>query len=112
VGERLSRSGVLRRAESRRLLRTTVTYVPTDRNAVAWPATRLRAVLDRPQPPLVPDALLLGLVSVTGLTGEVLWNAGPQAHHRLGVLLPALPPPLKELVAQTDAAVGAAVLRA
>lgn len=112
VGERLSRSGVLRRQEGRRLLRATVTYVPTDLNAVAWPATRLRAMLDRPQPPLVPDALLLGLVSVTGLTGEVLWNAGPRAHHRLGVLLPALPQPLKELVAQTDAAVGAAVLRA
>ncbi|MCM0676192.1 GPP34 family phosphoprotein [Micromonospora phytophila] len=111
VGERLARAGVLRRQESRRLLRTNVSYLPIDLNAVAWPATRLRALLDRPDPPSVPDALLLGLVVAAGLTREVLWSAGPRAHHRLGVLIPALPLPLKELVAHTEAAVGAAVLR-
>ncbi|SCL33172.1 Golgi phosphoprotein 3 (GPP34) [Micromonospora nigra] len=111
VGERLARGGVLRRQESRRLLKTTVSYVPLDLNVVAWPATRLRAVLERPDPPGVPDALLLGLVAAVGLTREVLWSAGPRAHHRLNLLIPALPPPLKELVAHTEAAVGAAVLR-
>lgn len=111
VGERLARAGVLRRQESRRLLRTTVSYQPVDLNAAAWPATRLRALLDRPEPPNVPDALLLGLISAAGLTREVLWSAGPRAHHRLSLLVPALPAPLKELVAQTEAAVGAAVLR-
>ncbi|SCE70255.1 Golgi phosphoprotein 3 (GPP34) [Micromonospora coriariae] len=111
VGERLARAGMLRRQESRRLLRTSVSYLPIDLNAVAWPATRLRALLDRPDPPSVRDALLLGLVVASGLTREVLWSAGPRAHHRLNVLIPALPPPLKELVAHTEAAVGAAVLR-
>jgi hypothetical protein len=111
VGERLARAGVLRRQESRRLLRSSVSYVPVDLNTAAWPATRLRALLERPGPPNVPDALLLGLVSAAGLTREVLWSAGPRAHHRLGVLIPALPAPLKELVVHTEAAVGAAVLR-
>lgn len=111
VGERLSRSGVIRRHEKRGLLRTTVSYVATDLNALAWPATRLLALLDRPQPPTAPDALLFGLVSATGLTREVLWNADPRAQHRFGVLLPALPQPLRELVGHTEAAVGAAVLR-
>ncbi|MEH1098981.1 GOLPH3/VPS74 family protein [Micromonospora sp. CPCC 205561] len=111
VGERLVRAGVLRRRENRRLLRTTVSYLPIDLNAVAWPATRLRALLDRPEPPSVPDGLLLGLVVAAGLSREVLWSAGPRAHHRLNVLLPALPPPLRDLVAHTEAAVGAAVLR-
>lgn len=111
VGERLARAGVLRRQESRRLLRTSVSYVPIDLNVAAWPATRLRALLDRPDPPQVPDAALLGLVSAAGLTREVLWSAGPRAHHRLAVLIPALPAPLRELVAHTEAAVGAAVLR-
>ncbi|MFI6226692.1 GPP34 family phosphoprotein [Micromonospora echinospora] len=111
VGERLSRSGVVRRQEKRRLLRTTVDYVATDLNALAWPATRLLALLDRPHPPAVPDALLCGLVSATGLTRDVLWHADPRAQHRFGVLLPALPLPLRELVAHTEAAVGAAVLR-
>jgi hypothetical protein len=111
VGERLSRSGVVRRQETRRLLRTTVDYVATDVNALAWPATRLLALLDRPHPPTVADALLCGLVSATGLTRDVLWPASPRAQHRFGVLLPALPMPLRELVAHTEAAVGAAVLR-
>ncbi|WP_433349258.1 GOLPH3/VPS74 family protein [Micromonospora sp. CA-111912] len=111
VAERLARAGVLHRQESRRLLRTTIGYVPIDLNAVAWPATRLRALLDQPEPPAVPDALLFGLVSAAGLTREVLWSANPRAHHRLGVLIPALPPPLKELVAHAEAAVGASVLR-
>ncbi|WBB69817.1 GPP34 family phosphoprotein [Micromonospora sp. WMMD812] len=111
VGERLARAGVLRRQESRRLLRVAVTYLPVDLNTVAWPATRLRALLDRPEPPSVPDGLLLGLLVAAGLSREVLWSAGPRAHHRLHVLIPALPAPLKELVAHTEAAVGAAVLR-
>ncbi|MGC4807228.1 GOLPH3/VPS74 family protein [Micromonospora sp. DT233] len=111
VAERLARAGVLRRQETRRLLRTSVSYLPIDLNAVAWPATRLRALLDQPEPPTVPDGLLFGLVCATGLTREVLWSGGDQAHHRLSVLIPALPLPLKELVAQTEAAVGAAVLR-
>ncbi|MEH0936994.1 GOLPH3/VPS74 family protein [Micromonospora psammae] len=111
VGERLARAGVLRRQEKRSLLRSSVNYVPIDLNAVAWPATRLAALLERAEPPSVPDATLLGLVAAAGLTREVLWSAGPRAHHRLGLLLQALPAPLKELVAHTEAAVGAAVLR-
>ncbi|MEH1017595.1 GPP34 family phosphoprotein [Micromonospora sp. CPCC 206060] len=111
VGERMTRNGTVHREESRRLLRTSVVYVPVDINAAAWPATRLRALLDRPEPPTVPDGLLFGLVTATGLTREVLWAAGPRAHHRLSVLIAALPPPLKELVMHTEAAVGAAVLR-
>ncbi|WP_407663061.1 GOLPH3/VPS74 family protein [Micromonospora radicis] len=111
VGERLARAGVLRRQETRRLLRSSVSYLPIDLNVAAWPATRLRALLDRAESPSVPDALLLGLVAAAGLTREVLWSAGPRAHHRLNLIIPALPAPLKELVAHTEAAVGAAVLR-
>lgn len=111
VGERLARAGAVRRQETRRLLRSAVVYVPVDINAAAWPSTRLRALLDEPEPPTVPDALLFGLITATGLTREVLWSAGPRAHHRLSVLIAALPPPLKELVMHTEAAVGAAVLR-
>ena len=111
VGERLARAGVLRRQESRRLLRTSVSYVPIDLNAVAWPSTRLQALLERADPPSVADGALLGLVAAAGLTREVLWSAGPRAHHRLGALIQSLPAPLKELVAHTEAAVGAAVLR-
>lgn len=112
VGERLSRAGVLRRRESRRLLRTTVGYVPVDPNAAAWPTTRLRVLLERSDPPpTLADAVLLGLIAAAGLDREVLWSTGPRAQHRLTSLVAALPAPLKELVAHTEAAVGAAVLR-
>lgn len=112
VGERLSRAGVLRRRESRRLLRTTVGYVPVDPNAAAWPTTRLRVLLERADPPpTLADAVLLGLINAAGLDREVLWSTGPRAQHRFTNLIAALPAPLKELVAHTEAAVGAAVLR-
>ncbi|MDM4718357.1 GPP34 family phosphoprotein [Micromonospora sp. WMMA1363] len=112
VGERLARAGVLRRQEGRRLLRTTVSYVPIDPNTAAWPATRMRVLLERSEPPpTLSDALLLGLIAAAGLSREVLWTAAPGAHHRLAGLVAALPPPLKELVVHTEAAVGAAVLR-
>ncbi|SCL24332.1 Golgi phosphoprotein 3 (GPP34) [Micromonospora rhizosphaerae] len=111
VGERLVRAGVLRRQESRRLLRSSLSYEPIDLNTPAWPATRLRTLLERPDPVSVPDALLLGLIAATGLTREVLWSAGPPVHQRLNALIPALPAPLKELVGHTEAAVGAVVLR-
>ncbi len=112
VGERLARAGVLRRQENRRLLRTSITYVPIDPNTAAWPATRLRVLLERSEPPpTLADAVVLGLITAAGLSREVLWSAGPRAHHRLAGLVAALPPPLKELVAHTEAAVGAAVLR-
>ncbi|MEU8263922.1 GPP34 family phosphoprotein [Micromonospora sp. NPDC048999] len=111
VGEQLARAGVLRRQENRRLLRTSLSYVPVDSNTAAWPAARLWTLLERPEPIAAPDALLLGLAAATGLAREVLFGAGPQAHHRLSALIPALPAPLKELVGHTEAAVGAAVLR-
>ncbi len=113
VGERLSRAGVLRRQETRRLLRTRVDYVPIDPNAAAWPATRLRVLLERSDPPptTLADAVLLGMIAAAGLRRELLWSAEPQAEHRFTELVASLPPPLKELATQTEAAVGAAVLR-
>ncbi|WBB82344.1 GPP34 family phosphoprotein [Micromonospora sp. WMMD882] len=111
VGERLSRAGVVRRQERRGVLRASVSYVAVDRNALAWPGARLLALLERPDPPTVPDALLCGLVAATGLTRVVLWDADPRARRRFGMLRPALPRALRELVGHTEAAVGAAVLR-
>ena len=111
VGERLARAGVLRRQENRRLLRTTVSYLPIDLNAAAWPATRLRALVERPEQPRCRTPPCSGWSAAAGLTREVLWSAGPRAHHRLATLVQSLPAPLKELVVHTEAAVGAAVLR-
>ncbi|BCJ67750.1 GOLPH3/VPS74 family protein [Polymorphospora rubra] len=110
VGERLARSGAVRRHEYRRMLRTTTAYLPVDINAAAWPGTRLRALVDRDEPADQPDLTLLGLVGATNLTREVLWHGRSEAQRRIDQLLTNLAPPLRELVAHTEAAVGAAVL--
>lgn len=110
VGERLARAGAVRRHESRRMLRTTVVYLPVDINAAAWPATRLRALVDRTGSANLPDLTLLGLVGVTNLTREVLWHGRAETGRILDELLATLPPPLRELVAYTEAAIGAAVM--
>ncbi|MEV7228803.1 GPP34 family phosphoprotein [Polymorphospora sp. NPDC051019] len=110
VGERLARSGVVRRHEFRRLLRTTTAYLPVDINAAAWPATRLRALVDRGEAADQADLALLGLVGATNLTREVLWHGRSEAQRLVDRLLTDLTPPLRELVAHTEAAVGAAVL--
>ncbi|HEX5540244.1 MAG TPA: GPP34 family phosphoprotein [Micromonospora sp.] len=112
VGERLARSGVVRRQESRRLLRTTTTYIPMDINAAAWPAARLRSLFDHIEAMRLPDAVLLGLVSATGLARPLLWQADSAIPKQLQRVIASLPPPMKELVTHTEAAVGAATLSA
>lgn len=110
VGERLARAGVVRREETRRLLRTSIVYPPVDINAAAWLVTRLRAVLDRSDSITTPDAMLLGLVTATNLTRQVWWESEPRVLQRLSQTVAALPPPLRELVMHIEAAVGAAVM--
>ncbi|HEX5595969.1 MAG TPA: GPP34 family phosphoprotein [Micromonosporaceae bacterium] len=112
VGERLARAGMVRRQESRRLLRSTTTYVPVDINAAAWPATRLRSLFDHVESMSLPDAVLVGLVAATGLDRKVLWQSASAIPKYLGHVIASLPPPTQELVTHTEAAVGAAVLSA
>lgn len=110
VGERLARAGVVRRQETRRLLRTSIVYPPVDINAAAWPATRLRSLLDRPEAMTVSDVVLFGLITATNLARQVWWHAEPHSLQQLTHIVASLPPSLRELVMHVDAAVGAAVL--
>lgn len=108
VGQRLERAGRVTRTQRRwgRVVR----YVPVDMSTAAWPGHRLRLFLTRGEPMTVTDTLLAGLVSATGLTSQVLWDAPASSHEYLASLIAALPPPLRELVAHLQAAVGDAVL--
>ncbi|HEX6968677.1 MAG TPA: GPP34 family phosphoprotein [Micromonosporaceae bacterium] len=105
VGERLARAGVVRRQSTRRLLATTTTYVPIDINDAAWPTARLRALLDRGEAMNLSDTVLLGLIEATGLSRAVLSRSGEEVRR----LLATLPPPLIELITQTEATVAVAL---
>ncbi len=110
VGQRLVRAGVVEQAHVRRLLRTTIRYLPIDINLPAGRVVRLRRLLTSAEPLRVADTTLAGLVNATGLTGHVLWDADAMSGRRLQGLVSTLPPPLRDLVVQVDAAVGDAVL--
>jgi hypothetical protein len=59
-----------------------------------------------------PDVVLAGLVTATGLDTYVLADTPPHARPYLQRVVGGLPPSLREVVAQTAAAVGDAVLNA
>src|SRR5262245_19266689 len=108
VGERLVRGGHATKSVSR--WRRTASYLPTDMSAAAWPEARLRMLLTRREHWIWEDVLLAGLVSATGLREHVLWDADPAIRQHLAEVVSWLPPALTELVGQTEAAVGDAVL--
>jgi hypothetical protein len=109
VGQRLLRAGHVRRVQARKLLRTTMHYVPVDLNTFLWPATRLEMALRRREQVDLQDLFLAGLINVTDLHRSVIHGV-PSSTTSLSQLLPALPPALRELLVITDAVYGDAVL--
>jgi hypothetical protein len=110
VAQRMMRSGLVSRAETRKLWRTAVAYKAVDVNLAAWPEARLRGLLSRRAQMTVTDVTLLALIVAVGLARKFLADTDHQAPRHLMDLIDALPAPLRELAAQTEAAVGAAVL--
>jgi hypothetical protein len=113
VRQRLLVDGALVRVEAPWWARIHgVRHRPTDVNAAVWPAIRLAGMLSRHERPSLSDAVLTGLVGVTGLLGHVLWFPDEHAPgwEHAAVLRRALPAPLGTLVAHTAAAVGQSVL--
>ncbi|HEV7896902.1 MAG TPA: GPP34 family phosphoprotein [Planosporangium sp.] len=110
VGQRLVRSGAVRQTQSRRLLKTATRYAVNDLNLRAARMVRMRRVLAGAEPMYMADATLIGLAEATGLTRHVLWDRNSDSLKRLRAATKALPPPLRDLVAQAEEAVGGAVL--
>jgi hypothetical protein len=108
VGQRLSRAGLV--THGRRRWGRPTRYVPLDMSTAAWPQHRLRHLLLRGESLPLADALLAGLVKATGLTPLVLWDAPVSSHRHLSGSVASLPAPLRDLIAQLEAAVGDAVL--
>jgi Golgi phosphoprotein 3 (GPP34) len=110
IGQRLVRAGVVQQQQVRKLLRTTVRYVANDINLPAGRVVRLRRLLTSGEPMRVADTTLGGLAEATGLTGHILWDTDAASVRRLQGMVAALPPPLRDLIVQVEAAVGDAVL--
>jgi len=105
VAGRLERSGYLRRAAGRRPGRR----VPVDPDWAFAPLVRVRSALDPARPWSAHGAVLAGLAVACGL-GFRLAQYVPPAGRRLDDVAARLDPGLRELIAQTQAAVDSAVL--
>lgn len=110
IGQRLVRAGVVQQQQVRKLLRSSVRYVANDINLPAGRVVRLRRLLTSAEPMRVADTTLGGLAEATGLTGHILWDTDAASVRRLHTMITALPPPLRDLIVQVEAAVGDAVL--
>jgi Golgi phosphoprotein 3 (GPP34) len=110
VGVRLSRAGHVQVNKTRRPWGTVVRYVPTDLNMAVWPADRLNLLVSRGDPLDFPDAMLAGLVAVTGLTKQVWWDGDAVTLRNIAAAVASLPISLREILAHTEAAVGDATL--
>jgi len=114
VAVRLVRIGALDQVEVGRFRRTT-RYVPIDRNAGVKIKAVLASRLIQADPTIGwSDAVLAGVLHATGLMADVLWqDSGGRGRRYLGEILRdigAQTPAFIDLFADTEAAVGDAVL--
>ncbi|MGI5151437.1 GOLPH3/VPS74 family protein [Plantactinospora sp. CA-294935] len=111
VTGRLVRAGHLKAVSARRFLAPTVTtFVPTDMNKAAWPWLSLSMRLRDGMPLDFQRACLAGLTVATGLDKWLLDGANPATYAYLRHVVSRLWPPMRELLAHTEAAIGTAVL--
>ncbi|MGH8775960.1 MAG: GOLPH3/VPS74 family protein [Jiangellaceae bacterium] len=106
VGVRLTRAGQVEPSKSRRPWGTVVRYVPNDPNVAVWPADRLELLISRGDPLNFSDAMLAGLVAVTGLTRHVWFDGDAVTMRHIAAAVASLPMSLREVLAHTEAAVG------
>ncbi|XVU22158.1 GOLPH3/VPS74 family protein [Actinoplanes sp. CA-054009] len=111
VERRLSRAGLVQRQEKRGLFGSKVSFVPSDSMIAGWPSTRIRTFIGRGEMLDVPDLVLAGLILATGLDQHVFVTLDARGRTQLfDQLKRRLPAMLHELVSQTEAAVGDAVM--
>src|SRR5450755_4488869 len=109
VAGRLGEAGYLARASARRPWRGQ-RWVPVSPDCAFAPINRVLSVLDPAGPVTVTAAALAGLAAACGLGPRVLMYAPPRARRGLEDAAGQLPAGLRDLIAQTRAAVDSAVL--
>jgi hypothetical protein len=112
IGNRLARKGVVTPVRRRRLAGVRTVFEPVDHSTIAWPAIRIARNLTDSDRITLEDLTCAGLAVATGLINRLLWD--PVQHASARLTLPAaltrLPPPVVELLAHTETAVGEAIL--
>lgn len=121
VLDRLSRTGLVRREERRRLFGgTTVRYVPCDSNASGSPANSITRAVQHGRPLSWSEAFMAGLFLATGLHHHAFATLSSHERSLLGQLIktgltdrgaPGIRAMLQELLRAADAAVGEAAMR-
>jgi hypothetical protein len=109
VAGRLEQSGYLTRVSSRRPWRGQ-RWVPVDSDCAFAPFLRAKSALDSSRPVTAQNAALAGLAAACGLGRHLTLYLPPKAHTRLQEAAWQLHPSLRDLIAQTQAAVDSALL--
>jgi hypothetical protein len=110
VADRLTRTGLVRPQLAGPPWKRSVLHPPLDANEAIVPAVRIQGIAARRQPLELSDALLTGLSAATGLDSFLVQDLDGESRQFLREVISQLPRPLMCLIAETKAAVGAAVL--
>ncbi|MGA8461731.1 MAG: GPP34 family phosphoprotein [Streptosporangiaceae bacterium] len=108
VAARLASAGYL--AAARRRPWQAARWQPTDPDCAFAPIARLKAALHLDRPGDAQSITLAGLAAACGLGPRLALYLPAGARTRTDALVSLLPPELREVIAQTQAAVDAAVL--
>lgn len=109
VAARLEQSGYLTETTSRRPWRVH-RWTPVDSDCAFAALARVRVALDPARPAPMHGVLLAGLATACGLGSRLLPYGPPGARRWLDAAVRQLSPDLRELIAQTQAAVDSALL--
>jgi hypothetical protein len=109
VARRLEQAGYLTRTAARRFGRAE-RWVPVDADCAFAPIVRVTSALGSSGPVAAQNVTLGGLAAACGLEHQLSIYLPPRAHRRLDEAVGQLDPGLRELIAQTHAAVDSALL--
>lgn len=109
VALRLARSGYLSQASTRRPWRGE-RWVPVDSDCAFAPVTRVKTALDPSRSATAAGVALAGLAAGCGLGSRLSLYLPPGAYRHLDAAVHQLDPGLREVIAQTQAAVDSALL--
>ncbi|MET8912469.1 GPP34 family phosphoprotein [Micromonospora sp. NPDC004551] len=110
VTRRLWQAGKVEPQQQRKLFRTVTVHVPTDMNVAAWSWARISTKLRQYEELDGFDLALAGICVSCRLDQFILDGAPYSAGAHLRRLLAAAPPPMRELLADLDTAIGHTVL--
>jgi Golgi phosphoprotein 3 (GPP34) len=109
VARRLEQSGYLTQVRAQRLWRAE-RWVPVDADCAIVPFSRIQSALRSPGRATAHEVTLAGLAVACGLNSRLSVYLAPGARHYLDAAIGQLDPGLREVIAQTQAAVDSALL--